>query len=77
MCVCMCVCVHAFVHARVCGVFLVYFIFFNRNPILYSDLIYCFTSSGREFHHYCKIAHKYSEEVIIKRRKELLEVLYY
>jgi len=50
---------------------------FNSNPILYPDLIYYCTPSGREFLHYCDVVRKYSEEVIIKRRKELMEVLYY
>ena len=78
VCVYVCVCVHA---ARIHGcarawvcVGWVHFIFFNSNLIFYSDLIYYFTSSGREFLHYCDVAHKYSEEVILKRRRELLEV---
>jgi len=76
--VCVHVCVRAFVHLYVHGCvwgISSLFYLFNRNPILYSDLIYYFTSSGREFRHCCKVTHKYSEEVILKRRKEILEVL--
>ena len=81
VCVCVCVCMHACMHAYVhlymhgCvwGISSL-FCLFNSNPILFSDLIYYFTSSGREFLHCCDVVHKYSEEVIVKRRKELLEV---
>ena len=79
-CACVCVCMlHVSMDVHVHGCVLARFIlsFFNSNVIFYSDLIYYFTSSGRDFLHYCDVAHKYSEEVILKRRRELLEVLYY
>ncbi|XP_065886543.1 cytochrome P450 4F6-like isoform X2 [Dysidea avara] len=49
--------------------------FINRtyNPLYFSDLIYYSTRSGHEFLRYSDVVHKHSEEVILSRRKELLE----
>ena len=38
------------------------------------DWIYFSTATGRKFLHYCDIVHKFSDDVIMQRRKELLEV---
>lgn len=37
------------------------------------DWIYFSTATGRKFLHYCEIVHKFSNDVIMERRKELLE----
>ena len=57
-------------------IFIFLFFILYSNPLLFSNLIYYCTPSGRELLHYCDVVHKYSEEVIIKRRKELMEVFY-
>ena len=72
---CACCCVHAYMHN--CVGYLSALAFFDSNPFLYTDLIYHCTPSGQEFLHCCDVVREYSKEVIIKRRKELMEVLYY
>ena len=52
------------------------FLLMNSNPLYFSDLIYYSTRSGHEFLRYSDVVHKHSEEVILSRRKELLEVYY-
>ncbi|XP_065885838.1 cytochrome P450 4F6-like [Dysidea avara] len=43
------------------------------NPLLIFDWIYFNTADGRKFLHHCEVVQKYSEDVILKRREELLK----
>ncbi|XP_065885802.1 cytochrome P450 4F6-like isoform X2 [Dysidea avara] len=43
------------------------------NPLLIFDWVYFKTADGRKFLNYSKIVHKYSEDVILQRRDELLK----
>ena len=38
------------------------------------DWIYFSTAAGHKFLHYCDIVHKFSDDVIMQRRKELQQV---
>ena len=50
-------------------------IYLYSKPHYYAfDWIYFSTAAGRKFLHYCDIVHKFSDDVIIKRRKELQQV---
>jgi len=50
------------------------FPFAHSNPLIVFDWIYFRTADGLKFLHYSNIVHKYSEDVILKRRAELLKV---
>ncbi|XP_060068942.1 cytochrome P450 4A25-like [Ylistrum balloti] len=43
----------------------------SRNPMLYFDLIFYLTKTGRRFNKNCKFVHKVAEEVIDKRKETL------
>lgn len=43
------------------------------NILLYPESLYKLSSSGKEFFNICDFVHKFSEEIIMKRRKELSE----
>ncbi|XP_065885820.1 cytochrome P450 4F6-like isoform X2 [Dysidea avara] len=43
------------------------------NPLLIYDWIYFKTADGRKFLHHCEVVQKYSEDVILERREELLK----
>ncbi|XP_065897731.1 cytochrome P450 4F6-like [Dysidea avara] len=43
------------------------------NPLLAFDWIYFATAAGHKFLHNCNLVHKFSEEVILQRRDELLK----
>ncbi|XP_065909678.1 cytochrome P450 4F6-like [Dysidea avara] len=43
------------------------------SPQYFFDWVYFSTAAGRRFLHCCDVVHKYSEEVIMKRREELLK----
>ena len=45
-----------------------------RTPHYAFDTIYFSTAAGRKFLHYCDFVHKFSDDVIMQRRKELLQV---
>lgn len=41
-------------------------------PLHAVDWIYFSSSAGRNFLHHCDVVHKFSEDVIVQRRKEIL-----
>ena len=47
----------------------------HSNPLLAFDWIYFATAAGHKFLHNCNLVHKFSEEVILQRRDELLKVI--
>ena len=54
---------------------LVYFVFYYVSTPHYAyDCIYYSTAAGRKFLHYCDVVHKFSDDVIMQRREELLQV---
>ena len=54
---------------------LVYFVFYyDSTPHYAYDCIYYSTAAGRKFLHYCDVVHKFSDDVIMQRREELLQV---
>ena len=48
--------------------------FIVSTPYYAYDCIYYSTAAGRKFLHYCDIVHKFSDDVIMQRREELLKV---
>ena len=54
---------------------LVYFVFYYVSTPHYAyDCIFYSTAAGRKFLHYCDVVHKFSDDVIMQRREELLQV---
>ncbi|XP_065911380.1 cytochrome P450 4F6-like isoform X2 [Dysidea avara] len=51
------------------------YLLMNRvfSPQYFFDWVYFSTAAGRRFLHCCDVVHEYSEEVIMKRREELLK----
>ena len=43
-------------------------------PYYAFDWVYFSTAAGRKFLHYCDVVHKFSDDVIMQRRKELQQV---
>ena len=48
--------------------------YYGSVPHYAFDAIYFSTAAGRKFLHYCNVVHKFSDDVIMQRRKELLQV---
>ena len=46
----------------------------SSTPHYALDWIYFSSAAGRKFLHYSDIVHKFSDDVIMERRKELLQV---
>ena len=50
-------------------------IFFSlRKPWVHNDFIFLLTSDGRRFKRHCDYVHRVAEDIITKRRKELVSI---
>ena len=48
--------------------------YYISTPHYAYDCIFYSTAAGRKFLHYCDVVHKFSDDVIMQRREELVQV---
>ena len=48
------------------------FLYFHRNPFLYSDVIYNLTADSKEYKARCDLVHEFSSNIIQARKKSLV-----
>ena len=48
------------------------FLYFHRNPFLYSDVIYNLTADSKEYKARCDFVHEFSSNIIQARKKSLV-----
>ena len=68
------VCMYAFMYVCVKGFSAFYVFYYISTPHYAYDCIFYSTVAGRKFLHYCDVVHKFSDDIIMQRREELLQV---
>ena len=66
--ICLCIC------ERLYCILCISNYYYVSTPHYAYDCIFYSTAAGRKFLHYCDVVHKFSDDVIMQRREELLQV---